>query len=178
MADSLRQKLHEIWDSLHSTSPHRYEYAAELASDLHTLCTEQVTETDLGRCNGCPSCLWAWLVCVCVCGLLVLVKLRMLCIELCKVVCDRDVCILALYARKDCSCWASVCVLVSAFCSAVLFQKDKSVIRLLHELAAVEEVWQKWLMYCKYTPVSTGAHLDASVPTSSAFVLIQLHFID
>ena len=49
MADSVRQKLQEIRDILLSKSPHRYEYAAELASDLHTLCTEQVTEADLGR---------------------------------------------------------------------------------------------------------------------------------
>ena len=34
----------------------------------------------------------------------------------------------------------SACLFSIAFCSAVLFEKDKSVIQLLHELAPVEEV--------------------------------------
>ena len=48
-ASNMELKVQNLWESLSSTSSQRYIYAAEVASDLYSLCIEQITEAELGQ---------------------------------------------------------------------------------------------------------------------------------
>ena len=50
MADSLSlsRNVQSLFETLRSKSPHRGSQAAQLASDLYTLCIESVSSTELG----------------------------------------------------------------------------------------------------------------------------------
>ncbi|XP_019852740.1 PREDICTED: DNA-dependent protein kinase catalytic subunit [Amphimedon queenslandica] len=43
----MESRIESLWESLHSSSPQRYSYATEVASDLYSLCVEQITESEL-----------------------------------------------------------------------------------------------------------------------------------
>ena len=45
----MESRIESLWESLRSSSPQRYSYAAEVASDLYSLCIEQITESELGK---------------------------------------------------------------------------------------------------------------------------------
>ena len=45
----METRLESLWESLRSSSPQRYVYAAEVAYDLYSLCIEQITESELGE---------------------------------------------------------------------------------------------------------------------------------
>lgn len=47
--DGLAERVQALFATLHSRSSHRGPQAAEIASDLYTLCIESVSETELGR---------------------------------------------------------------------------------------------------------------------------------
>ncbi len=49
MADSLSRNVQLLFESVRSKSPHRGSQAAQLASDLYTLCVESVSGTELGQ---------------------------------------------------------------------------------------------------------------------------------
>jgi len=64
MADSLSlsRNIQLLFETLRSKSPHRGSQAAQLASDLYTLCIESVSSTELGiesieHYQSCPN--WA-----------------------------------------------------------------------------------------------------------------------
>ena len=48
MADSLSSTVRALFSTLHSKSAHRGTQAAQLASDLYTLCVESVSDTEIG----------------------------------------------------------------------------------------------------------------------------------
>lgn len=48
-ASNMELKVQNLWESLRSTSSQRYIYATEVASDLYSLCIEQITEAELGQ---------------------------------------------------------------------------------------------------------------------------------
>ena len=49
MSAALEQKLSYLWESLQSDSPQRDVRAAETASDIYSLCIEQITDAELGK---------------------------------------------------------------------------------------------------------------------------------
>ena len=49
MAESLSVNVLSLFATLRSKSPHRGFQAAQLASDLYTLCIESVSDTELGE---------------------------------------------------------------------------------------------------------------------------------
>ena len=48
MADELGKNLRSLFDTLSSTSPSRGSEAASIATDLHSLCVERITDVELG----------------------------------------------------------------------------------------------------------------------------------
>ena len=48
MAKAIEERLGDLWSTLRSKSLQREALAAEIASDLYSLCIEQVTSAELG----------------------------------------------------------------------------------------------------------------------------------
>ena len=45
----MSRNVQSLFETLRSKSPHRASQAAQLASDLYTLCIESVSDTELGK---------------------------------------------------------------------------------------------------------------------------------
>jgi len=48
MTDELGKNLRNLFDTLSSTSPTRGTEALSIATDLHSLCVERITDAELG----------------------------------------------------------------------------------------------------------------------------------
>ncbi len=44
----LEDRISSLWKCVRSDSPQRHDRAAEIASDIYSLCIEQITEAELG----------------------------------------------------------------------------------------------------------------------------------